>query len=513
MRGPILFIVAVLLSVTLAGCLDPGEPVDDPGGLEARSIAVNVTDTADEPIALAQVVALAGETPRLIASTDKNGTATLHLPEAVDGLWVSASGHMAMSFTAPFQDSLNVRLGTGADDANLSSLPGLRFNEAVDLGSQTYPLAVGTACMEPEDQPNQDCGLGEPTIEVDADGTIYLSGVCCIGSAPPVLVSRDDGETFQTLETPGVREAFGIEGDFAIDDDGVIYFVDIELAATFQITAWDKDGEFLHHTKWPAPPLVDRPWLRADGSGGLYYVYNTGSSTNVYTSDDGGRIWSPTAVHELPYALGNAVSGNADGELWVLGSGRADYTKDGGESWETEDTPVPSGGAQSVSAGFFDEAGNLFVTEDDGDEITVTKRDSNGTWQEPVVVSPPEGHHRFSWIAAGAEGTAAVAWYGTLDEDITQDSEWFLFVAASVDAHRDDAHWAVSIADPEPVLHGDLQRQLLDFLQVEIGPDDAVHVGYSKLRPGEGTEEQLHYVQSNRMLPLSAMDYPWGPKE
>lgn len=523
-------LAAVVSALLLAGCL---------GGLEERAprsalgtdvkMTFRVHDAAtSKPVSLARVTLLADAEPLVAVATDRNGTAPVLVPAAATDFEVVAQGYL------PHRGDLdplvrlvvvNLRPVSQASDAFDGSF-GLHFRPAVDLGSRSYGIvdvggrkfgvAVGTSCVTDDTLGDQDadCGLGEPSVEVDARGTIYVSGVCCIGNAPPVYVSRDDGKTFQELTTTtGVREKFGIEGDFAIDAQGVLYFSDIELAATFQVTAWDADGRFLRHTKWPAPPLVDRDWIRAEGNGHLYYVYNTGGSTNVYTSQDGGATWSLRPVFTAPYGLGNAVRGTRPGELWILGGGlegkrRADFTLDGGMTWKSEKTSALLGGG--FPTGAFDEAGNLYVTGAPQDRIYVSRRSPDGSWSDAFMVTPDFGHHRMPWIAAGGAGKAAVAWYGTLEEKT--DATWFLFVAVSLDADAPDPHWQVAIADPEPILVGNLGRQLLDFLQVEIGPDGAVHVAYSKLRPNEpNNEEKLHYVHSEPTLPLAAARYPSGP--
>jgi hypothetical protein len=396
-----------------------------------------------------------------------------------------------------------------------SAIPALRFRPTIDLGSKARPGAFGTNCQD--SLTDGDCGLGEPQVEVDSRGTVYVSGVCCLTVPPPVYVSRDAGATFTDLATAtGVREALGIEGDFAIDGVGRVYFSDIEFAASFQVTAWDAGGAFIHHTKWPAPPLVDRDWIRAEGDGHLYYVYNTGTSTNVYTSTDAGRTWSPTFVHSSPFGLGMAVKGPALGELWVLGGATAvgdsilaDVTHDGGKTWALQDTTIPQGGNFPVAA--FDGAGSLFGAGAVDDAILVARRDPGGQWNAPVQVSPP-GHHRMPWFATGSRaGTAALCWYGTPDATVTSASEWFVNVATSL-GNGENGTWRVTIADPAPVFVGDLQRDLLDFFQCEVGPDGAVHIAYSQLRPSEGgPEEQLHYVRSEPNPALAAEKFPWGP--
>lgn len=413
-----------------------------------------------------------------------------------------------------FAGCLNESGSLANDPGAMADGDDLRFRPFVDLGSAQRPGAFGTNCQD--SLVDGDCGLGEPQVELDAAGTIYVSGVCCLTVPPPVYVSRDGGATFTDLSTTTqVREQFGIEGDFAVDGEGRLYFADIEFAATFQVSVWDKDGAFLHHTKWPAVPIVDRDWIRAEGDGRLYYVYNTGTSTNVYTSTDTGRTWSPAPVHTAPFGLGMAVKGNAVGELWVIGGGGggspegADVTRDGGLTWTHEATTIPSGGSFPVAA--FDEAGGLFGAGAVDDSIRVARRDADGTWNEVVQVSPT-GHHRMPWFATGtAAGTAALCWYGTPDETIGTASEWFVHVGHSL-GNGENGTWHVEIADTEPVFVGELGRDLLDFFQCEVGPDGAMHIAYSKLRPSEGgPEEQLQYVRSEPNAALAATKFPWGP--
>lgn len=145
------------------------------------------------------------------------------------------------------------------------------------------------------------------------------------------------------------------------------------------------------------------------------------------------------------------------------------------------------------------------------DTVLVARRDPDGAWQPPVQVSPP-GHHRMPWFATGsAAGTAVVCWYGTPDATVGDRSEWFVHVGASL-GNGEAGTWQAFVADPEPVFVGALGRDLLDFFQCEVGPDGAVHVAYSKLRPSEGgPEEQLHYVRSDPQPLLAAARFPYGP--
>lgn len=400
---------------------------------------------------------------------------------------------------------------TNSTDPLQPERPALKFRPVVDLGSHAYPVAFGTSCQDSLD--DGDCGLGEPSIEVDGAGTIYITGVCCVGNAPPLLASRDGGVTFADMAGDEVRELLGVEMDLAVDEVGNFYAADIEVAGTFQVTVWDAEGNYIRHMKWPAPPLVDRDWIRAEGDGQLYYAYNTGSDTNIYTSSDGGATWSPIAIYSSGYGLGNLaiwpghevclVGGNSDGNRL------ADCTTDQGATWSQETTSALSGGNFPVPV--FDEAGNLYVASGANERISYAAR-VDGAWQEPHYVSP-EGIHRLPWIAAGRDGAVALAWYGTLDANITATTEWYLFVAASKNADAAEPHWDWVIADPDPVFVGALGRDLLDFLQIDMGPDGALHVAYSKQdgRGPDGNEERLQYVRSEPS-PLAMDHFFFGPK-
>lgn len=401
----------------------------------------------------------------------------------------------------------------------------LNFREPVDLGSKAGPMnlgvgAVGTNCQDSLD--DGDCGLGEPSVEVDGAGTIYVSGVCCLTVAPPVLVSRDGGETFQEMDGDTIRQAFGIEGDFAIDEVGRMYFADIEFAATFQVTVWDADGNYLHHTKWPAPPLVDRDWIRAEGDGIVYYVYNTGAmGTRVYKSVDAGVTWTPDAVYVAPYALGN-VAINPGEELCLFGGElegqwRIDCSQDGGATWDVQPTGLPRTGPDAYPVGAYDEAGNLWLAstqsqEGGGTNIGVTMRSPDGSWTDVEYLLAGDGFHRMPWLAAGSDGSVGIAWYGKQGTD-TDDGEWFLYAAATSKGQP----WEVVRADADPIFMGELGRDLLDFLQVDIGPEGSLHIAYSDLwvdgaRPGpDGNEEQLRYVRSEPSAQLKMNEFWLGP--
>ncbi|MCA1811524.1 MAG: hypothetical protein LC623_05885, partial [Halobacteriales archaeon] len=175
--------------------------------------------------------------------------------------------------------------GPGGDVVKLAFLPPVRL--ACRLEDPVSNL---------QDQAQGSCGaFGEPVIEVAGDGTVWASATCCVGRSPPIWVSRDGGRSFHLLpfadRTGLVRDAFGIEGDFAIDDAGNVFFFDISAATTY-FTKYRGDGTHVFTKADAFPPLVDRPWVRAGKADEVWVFYNTGSATNLYHSTDGGLTWS-----------------------------------------------------------------------------------------------------------------------------------------------------------------------------------------------------------------------------
>ncbi|HWH07999.1 MAG TPA: sialidase family protein, partial [Candidatus Thermoplasmatota archaeon] len=351
---------------------------------------------------------------------------------------------------------------------------------------------------------------------------VYASGVCCVGKAPPVWASRDGGMTWAELTTPGVREATGIEGDFAVDDAGNLYFTDILLGAMW-MTSWDKDGAWRHTTPVPLKPLVDRPWVRAGAEDVVYFLYNTGVSTELHVSTDGGRTFPPVPLRSFPAPLGTLGQGPERDDLWVVAGGKLYASPDGGRTWgEGEDVPLPPDAASGESGWNFhvpvvDEAGRVLVGADVGSARTgyrvyAAVREPDGAWST-TVVSPAGGTHFMPWPAAGRDGGFVLAWYGTDDaaagpDDVPADAQWHVFLAASRDAGRT---WQVVRADPEPVLEGPMARRLLDFLQVDLAPDGAAHVVYARNLDGTNAERMLH-ARTTVGLGLAPLAFPHGPR-
>lgn len=388
---------------------------------------------------------------------------------------------------------------------------------------------MGTAYLADQERSCEvyNCGASEPVLEVASDGSVYVSGVCCIGESPPIWVSRDHGAagTFEQLEGDVLRDNYGIEGDFSIDDAGNLYFTDISVASAY-IASWGPDGEHRHTLPaGPFVPIVDRPWTRAGAEDVVHFVYNTGTATMYYKSTDGALTWTP--MERFEGALGTPGQGPERDHLWIAVDGALHESTDAGESWsEVGEIPRPSDEGdkfQAYDVPVVDEAGNVWIVYDwrKGTDqeapyhVYAARLDPSGDWHGPYQLSPDNGTHHLAWGATGAAGTLAAAWYGTLDDEadpngVDEDAEWHLWTAASIDADTADPSFLRTQPIDRKVHEGPMNRKLLDFLQIEIGPEGRIHIAYAQDRNGQ-PDEATEYVRSTTGLDLAPDDYPNGP--
>lgn len=205
--------------------------------------------------------------------------------------------------------------------------------------------------------------LAAPSLLLDAD--IQGSHVVAVGERGQVLLSDDDGASWQQAEPPtrGTLTAVQI-----VDRKRV-------FAVTYDDLVLRSDDGGQH---WSAQRVLsepDRPLLDlwfADPEHGVV----TGAYGLVLVTDDGGRTWRRALDDgEGPHA--NAIAAASDGTLYVAGeAGSLLRSDDRGETWQQ--LPSPYGGSFFGILGLDDGAllvfglrGHLFRSEDRG-----------ATWQQ-----------------------------------------------------------------------------------------------------------------------------------
>ncbi len=403
------------------------------------------------------------------------------------------------------------------------------FKESVYLLCPDYPT-YGTYPTGSTDTSSNTCArFGEPTLEVAGDGTIWYSSVCCVGQSPPIWLSHDGGETFEPLPfadgTGVIRDAGGVEGDFAIDDAGNVYFFDI-TAATSYFTKYEADGTHVHTIPHPFKPLVDRPWVRAGVENEVWIFYNTAQSTVLHHSTDGGLTWDfPAGGTEFPCPLMTFGQGPERNDLVVSGcSGdpAAWLSHDGGQTF-TDRIDLPFGedgpewmhdqrATESYMQPSMDAAGYSYIPVthtlgrdpdyDGGGEpgvagtavggtpgdpqpdvhtaISIYRIAPDGTVAGPFLASSGEGLVDKPWSIAGKGGVFAMAYYGADDVDTVNEEEalWDLKITYTLNGLADEPVWHTVVAH-EAILQGDFGRQLGDFLQLRQTEDGGLAVAYA----------------------------------
>ena len=401
---------------------------------------------------------------------------------------------------------------------------------------------------------------GEPTIDVDRSGSIFVAGTYGVGGASPVWRS-EDGVTFSELETPGhVREyLIGAEGDVAVDDAGNVYFADTFLAGVM-LTKWSDGGDTWEFTRPIAPGgpgVFDRPWLTWTEKGLFLYV-NFGSTIDVFRSTDDGQTW--TAVGPLtwrgsadgqPYFPGHMSADAGTGALVVAGMIRdyergetflaATYSPDAGETWREAVVASwpqrPGGGISPIFPGMtaMDGAGTAYVTWSEYDfrgcDVYYSySSDAGRSWSDPIRLSRRPGCATFPTLDASDRGDLAAAWYETpttqdntpgrrttvpsdyasryggfalpllsYQDDVDGDAEWFVETAAVERADTRRPLVTRARATRDPILTGALERRLIDFFEVALGRDGRLHVAFGEDVDGDAAPRSW-YVGSRKSL-------------
>jgi hypothetical protein len=409
------------------------------------------------------------------------------------------------------------------------------FTKPVGLGSSA-PLrtVIGTVYSATRGGGESDHEWsGEPSLKVDDDGTIYIAGTCCVVASSPVWRSTNNGRSFEELESPQhIREyGIGAEGDLAVDNKGRVFFIDTYIAGLL-MSAWKDNGATWEYTVQPAGPIPgfdDRPWLTISDKA-LYLYINHVTHTEVYRSTDGGKTWTTggpltykgNALGQ-PFFPGHISAHRKSDTLWVAGvvddGGQklgAAVSTDGGATFREAEISKPQREDFSpifTGATAVDEANNGYATwsttDNEGCDVYYAASTNKGkSWQEPVRVNDVGGCATFPWIAARDKGEVALAWYETpkvrrtasatvasvmrstveiygIDVDLTYQDEvpakqpWHLHVALVKKAHsKNPVIVEERVPHKTPVLTGPLNRELWDFLQLDIDKEGQVHVAY-----------------------------------
>lgn len=495
-----IWMFSLLVVPTLAACVDgPAEPESQDPIVTPFPVKIPTftMPTVSKPPSLALLEARNATGGTLwFSSTNLTGAANLTVGPDVARLLLYSNG-------TAYDVKPDGHLVPAVDNATSPVTFGARYA----YPNPIFPVQLGTTCAEKTDG-DVNCGLDEPSIIVDGRGWIYYTAACCFFVSSPVFVSKDHGMTFQNLANP-YKDAYGNEGDLALDADGNLYYMDIDLA-TFGFARWNPDLSPAFGYRRPGEPLVDRPWIRAGSPGIVHAIYNTGSDTIVYRSTDYGVNFGALPVTRFGQALARGF-GDSRGNVGMVGGGQFTESVDEGVTW----SPVsPAEGCQGADTASYDEAGTLYFQ---GDGCVVAR--VGDAFNAPSQAIPKDDLDvYFTWASAGAPGAVAVAYYGAVKDDETAKANgldpnaWYLFTSFSTDAASAKPHWATVLVDPEPLGYGQLGRRLGDFMQVAVGPDGAIHIAYA-VNPEMDDSATATYIGTGPIAGMAPSKPLFGPFE
>ncbi|MGQ0537056.1 MAG: hypothetical protein ACT4PT_13415 [Methanobacteriota archaeon] len=357
----------------------------------------------------------------------------------------------------------------------------------------------------------------EPSVKVGPDGTIYVTGPGFAENRrhTRLWVSDDEGATFTEIQfadpATGVSNfPTGFEGDLAIDAAGAAYFVDLSLASS-QLSRSTDGGKTWSLRNAAVFPVGggDRPWAAASPADMVAVTWNQiPSGFWIAVSRDGGLTFPTQTYFEGtqyagagPVPRGWVFAGvpaiDATGAVYV---GRASAngpvlhkSTDGGASFAAHpvhETEARTAYLMTVPA--VDAAGNVYVAwaedlEGNVEVFYAASTDRGETFGEPVRASHHGGSSVMPWIAAGAAGHVAIAYYGAPDArgvPSETDADWYPFLVDVHDAASETPSFRIARMQDAPVLSAPVcteglscdtggsqaSRALADYLQVAIDP-------------------------------------------
>jgi hypothetical protein len=298
---------------------------------------------------------------------------------------------------------------------------------------------------------------GEPLNLIDPDGTFWESGPWGTHTQNSFIHrSTNDGREFHLVADTGLRPDLppgGGDTDIAQDDQGTMYFADLEALANLGTSVSHDDG--MNWTKNPAAVQntpVDRQWYAVDNGASSSSIDNTiflafhttAVGTFIYSSPGstgsndpvGGLVWQNSATN--PGALGPLAADaicaklrfdpvtrnlyyacNEGNHIRVTVGHVAPGQRTGIQYANFNGPRTPGGGSvlNLFPALATDKSGNVYIAWIDKSNFNLYyafSTDQGHSWSAPVRVNNSgSATNEFDWAQAGNTGLLALAWYGT----------------------------------------------------------------------------------------------------
>ena len=346
--------------------------------------------------------------------------------------------------------------------------------------------------------------------------------------------------------TGGASECLGDEGDIAVDDQDVVYYLDTTLEDNWWHRFTEGGDSYEMGSvcqRMNTMAADDRPWVAAQGDGIIHYLGNSGVSPPectgdsgrywYYHSEDGGDSFSQcysmpggwstiSSEREGPYvyvAQEDADTGSGTVQIRIsneYGRGTGPGPSDG--TWEVPKDLGPRNGncPEGYPVVNNNEAGTVAVVWADcpfgdlgaWDMLMAISYDHGETWEESWSIAPDWGESggitMYPFVSISENNLVSVSWYGLEygDDGYTVGDEWYLMVGAIYQPHTGDQfEWVkgdetpLHIVNEYEEINGDVHA-LHDFFETVHGPDaDWIGIAYQQnvgLHPFEENEEQRY---------------------
>jgi hypothetical protein len=360
---------------------------------------------------------------------------------------------------------------------------------------------------------------GEPLNFIDKDGHYWESGPYGFSTGQSwVHRSTDGGDQFNIVSFVGLRPNAppgGGDTDVVVDDQGDVYFVDLEGLAELSCAVSEDNGNtWTTNQACVLDTVVDRQWLAADNGldagpvgNSVFLAYRqTPRGSFIYSTagadDGGGAVYLNSSADPVNPVSQGAPCGQLrfdpvkrnlyypciQGDHVEITVGHVDPGQRMGIVYTNVQAPVSPGGGPvgdlfpSVAV---DTAGNLYavwIDETDHNVYYAASADAGQTWGPVHQVNGNDANsNEFMWAQAGAPGTLAIAWLGNsshLDSDFmpswynnrqaATQFKWFGYASMIRNATSATPNFAQAKFTDQPSHYGQICNQGL-FCTVSMG--------------------------------------------
>jgi hypothetical protein len=420
---------------------------------------------------------------------------------------------------------------------------GLPINDPGGIGGPGTPRYIGGKLLfSPATVIDPQRTEGEPLNFIDTRTGYWETGPWGTSTQNSFIHRSDDGGlSFHIVSPVGLRSDTPLGGgdtDLVVDDQGYVYFTDLELVNLGNSVSNDGGNTFRKNPAAIANAGVDRQWYAIDNGTTKKATDNTvflavrevGVGVKIYSSP--GSTGSTDPVGGLVFQEASAAAPVPVADDTTCGQLRFDVRtrnlyypclqgdrvrvtighvapgqRTGIVFRNVLAPPSPGGGPTGdiFPALATDSAGNVYVAWVDESDHTVyytASSDQGATWTPPLRVNVgPAVSSVFVWAHAGGPGSLALAWLGTdqvgapgnfpswsAEPQAATAVKWFGYVAAITKANTTTPTFAWQPFTEKPMHYGQIctggigctgDRTMADYFAVNLDGNGALRFVYN----------------------------------